>query len=60
MSLKKYSIFLVFLLAVLIRFFFIKDQNVFFYFDQARDAAISQSIILEKDIKIQGPSVSGT
>ena len=60
MSLKKFSIFYIFLLAVLIRLFFLKDQNVFFYFDQARDAAISQSIILDKDIKIQGPSVSGT
>lgn len=60
MFFKKYSIFLIFLLAVFLRFLFIKDNNVFFYFDQARDAAISQSIILEKDIKIQGPSVSGT
>ena len=60
MSLKKHSIFFIFLLAVLLRLFFLKDNNVFFYFDQARDAVISQSIILEKDIKIQGPSVSGT
>ena len=60
MSLKKFSIFYIFLSAVLIRLFFLKDENVFFYFDQARDAAISQSIILDKDIKIQGPSVSGT
>lgn len=42
------------------RLWYLSDQNVFFYFDQARDAAISRSILEEKDLKIQGPSVSGT
>lgn len=60
-NLKKHRlIILIFLLAVAIRLGVILSGNVFFYFDQARDAAISTQIIKNFDIKIQGPSVSGT
>lgn len=54
------GIWLIFLLAVGLRFAALSHNSVFFYFDQARDAIVSRSIIENKDIKIQGPSVSGT
>lgn len=47
-------------LGLIFRLFLIKDNHFHFYFDQARDAHISRSIIEEKDLKIQGPSASGT
>lgn len=51
---------LILLLALSLRIFAIKGNSVFFYFDQARDAIISTKIVNEQDLKIQGPSVSGT
>jgi hypothetical protein len=57
---KKYHLICIYIIAVLIRIAIVQQGDVFFYFDQARDAAISQKIFTESDIKIQGPSVSGT
>lgn len=51
---------LFFLIGSLYRLWLISDNNVLFWFDQARDATIVQEMIQEKDIKIQGPSASGT
>lgn len=58
----KIGIIIVFLiaLAVFFRWQLIKDNHFLFYFDQARDAYFSRSIIEKKDLKIQGPSASGT
>jgi len=36
------------------------DYSLQFWYDQARDAVLSREIILDRDIKIQGPSASGT
>jgi len=47
-------------LGIIFRFYTIHDNNVFFYFDQSRDATVSRQIIEQGDIKIQGPSASGT
>lgn len=59
--LSKYHILLLIIaLGLALRFFSLSDNHVFFYFDQARDAAVSRQIIENADIKIQGPSVSGT
>lgn len=57
---NKYSILVVFIFSVLVRFYYLQNSSVFFYFDQARDAVASRSIFEKNDIKIQGPSVSGT
>jgi len=59
-KLKNCLIILILLLAFILRIFSISDNHVFFFFDQARDAVISTSIINDKDLKIMGPSVSGT
>lgn len=48
------------MLAFTLRLYNISGNNVFFYFDQARDAVVSTSIISNLDFKIMGPSVSGT
>ena len=49
------------LFSILINYFaIIKNENIIFFYDQARDAIISQNIIKKRDIKIQGPSASGT
>lgn len=57
---KNYLLIIIFLLAFILRIYSISDNRVFFYFDQARDAVISTSIIDNKDFKLMGPSVSGT
>lgn len=46
--------------AFAFRWFMIRGGHVYFWFDQARDAHVSQQIFLERDLKIQGPSASGT
>lgn len=56
----KKILLVLYVLAVLVRLYAISGNSIFFYFDQARDAAISRSILEQGDIKIQGPSVSGT
>lgn len=55
-----YILGLIFLLALIIRIWFTSGNNIYFQFDQARDAVISTSIIENHDLKIQGPSASGT
>lgn len=47
-------------ISFLFRWYLISDYHISFWFDQSRDAYISQKIISEQDIKIQGPSASGT
>lgn len=54
---QSFLLFAIFAIALLIRFWWF-SENVYFGFDQARDAFISQKIYLEKDIKIIGPSVA--
>lgn len=59
--LKKYFkpiLFLVFILALLVRWWFLPQNAVTFAFDQARDAFVVKEI-LAGDLKILGPSVSG-
>lgn len=52
---KKRGLLLIFLLAILIRFWWF-PENAYFGFDQARDAFISQEIYQRGDWKIIGPS----
>jgi len=47
-------------LGLLMRILAISHNHIFFYFDQARDATVSRQILEQKDLKIMGPSVSGT
>lgn len=63
--LSKYKNDILFIVIFFILSFFsksliIKDYNFPFWFDLGRDAILSREIIEEKDIKIQGPSASGT
>lgn len=46
---------LIFLIALIVRFWWF-PKNVYFGYDQARDAIISQEIFKQKDFKIIGPS----
>lgn len=48
------GIFLIFVFALLIRFWFLPNANINFGFDQARDAFAVKEI-LDGDLKIQGP-----
>ncbi len=50
-------LFSIFILALLVRFIFF-PSNIYFGFDQARDAYESQSIYLKGNIKIIGPSTA--
>ena len=56
---KPTTIFLaaIFFLALIVRFIYFKD-SVYFGYDEARDAYISQSIYLEHDLKIIGPAAN--
>ena len=47
-------------LSFLFRWYLIRDNHFEFYFQQARDAIVSRSILENKDLKIQGPSSSST
>ncbi len=47
-------------LAFAVRLAVISNNDVHFFYDQARDAAVSRSIFEKGDIKIQGPSASGS
>lgn len=51
------SLFVLFILAFLLRVWFLRDNVLSFYYDQARDA-INISQILSGDVKIQGPPSS--
>lgn len=61
MSNKKIGLWLIFiyLVAVFLRFWFVKDGSFAFGFDQARDAVYAQEI-LDGNLKIFGPTASGT
>lgn len=48
------------LLSTLTKIYATKNGNFPFWFDLGRDAIISREIIENKDLKIQGPSASGT
>lgn len=58
-KIKKYQaqilLGLIFLLALVLRFWWF-PENVYFGYDQARDAFVSQEIYQNKDFKIIGPS----
>ena len=53
----KFKLFIIFILAFLLRIIFLKDNSVTFGYDQARDALVANQIIAG-DIKIQGPPSS--
>lgn len=55
-----WQIFVLFLLAAAIRLYAVSDGSVMFWYDQARDFTIVRDIAINHDIKIQGPSASGT
>lgn len=57
---RLYLLTLIFLLAVLVRWLAIKDNKLTFWFDQSRDAYVATQIITNHDLKILGPSASGT
>jgi hypothetical protein len=60
---KHLEIFLVaaiILAAISYRWLLIKDNHIYFWFDQARDAYYARNILESRDFKIQGPSASGT
>ncbi|HUD45085.1 MAG TPA: glycosyltransferase family 39 protein [Patescibacteria group bacterium] len=48
------------LCAFLFRLWLISDNHVLFLFDQSRDAFLSQQILDQGKLKVQGPSASGT
>lgn len=50
----------IFFLAVALRLYSLQGNSVMFWYDQARDFVVVQKMIDERDIKIQGPSASGT
>jgi len=49
-----------FCLTLLTRWYALSGNQLFFFYDQARDAAVVQDIYLNHDLKIQGPPASGT
>jgi hypothetical protein len=51
-------LFIIFVLAIVVRFWFFK-QSTYFGYDEARDAYISQSIYLNGDLKLIGPPAGG-
>jgi hypothetical protein len=53
----KFALFIIFVLAFLLRIVFLKDNSMTFGYDQARDALVANQIIAG-DIKIQGPPSS--
>jgi len=59
---KKEIIFisLLFIFSLFFRWNLVRDNHFLFYYDQARDAHFSRNIIEKRDLKIQGPSASGT
>lgn len=49
-----------FLFGALVRVWLASNNNVIFWFDQSRDAIIARNMVLNHDLKVQGPSASGT
>lgn len=61
--LKKHEyILIIFLMIVafLVRYLLISNNNFLFFFDQSRDAYLSRQIVEQPKLKLQGPSASGT
>lgn len=59
--LKKEKLLVIFIaLFTLTKLVFISGENIHVGFDQTRDAIISRTIVENGDIKLQGPSASGT
>ena len=56
---KKYtiSLLIIFLIGLSVRFINFRE-SLYFGYDEARDAFISQDIFLEKDLKLLGPQAS--
>ncbi len=54
------TLFALFFLAIVVRFFVIKNNAIYFFFDQSRDATVAYQITHGHPIKVQGPSASGT
>lgn len=48
------------LVSIGLRYRFIANYNITFWYDQARDAIVAHQMIHDQDWKIQGPSASGT
>ncbi len=53
-------ILLIYLVCVGVRMAAVRDGNFPFWFDVGRDAILSREILEKGDLKIQGPSASGT
>lgn len=53
-------LFLVLVLSVTVRYWYIEGGTLVFSFDQARDAYLARQIVTDHDLKIQGPNASGT
>ncbi|MEN8253082.1 MAG: hypothetical protein ABFQ62_01755 [Patescibacteria group bacterium] len=51
---------ILYFLAVSIRLYVVKDYNFPFWFDNGRDAMVSREILEKADLKVQGPTASGT
>lgn len=62
MSITRSHVVLLFLfvLAFVIRIWFVSGNNLVFFWDQARDAFVAREIFEQGDLKILGPSASGT
>lgn len=57
---KHWIVLVLIFISFLIKLYFISDDFIYFWFDQARDATVSRAILEQADLKIQGPSASGT
>ncbi|MEO8581138.1 MAG: hypothetical protein ABI425_01000 [Patescibacteria group bacterium] len=57
---EKISVVVLFFVLLLLKLYFIGHNDVFFFFDQSRDAFVSRQIFEKGDLKLQGPSASGT
>jgi len=55
-----FNLLTIYLLAVAVRLYVVRDYNFPFWFDVGRDAAVSREILEKPDLKIQGPNASGT
>lgn len=54
----KFVLWLVFVLAIILRWWYLPDSSISFAYDQARDAFLAKEMLLG-DFKILGPPVSG-
>lgn len=58
--LRHWIVIALFFCAIAVRWSHLENNTLMFWFDQARDASVSRDIIEKGDLKIQGPSASGT